>query len=44
VATTPDAGAGIGNTFTRMCGAGQGHINMTVNGILVNDAELHSVF
>lgn len=44
VTTTSDAGAGIGYTGMRIRGVDQRRINVTVNGIPVNDAESHGVF
>ncbi len=44
VTTTSDAGAGIGYTSMRIRGIDQGRINVTVNGIPINDAESHGVF
>jgi iron complex outermembrane receptor protein len=44
VTTTSDAGAGIGYTGLRIRGVDQGRINVTINGIPVNDAESHGVF
>lgn len=44
VTTTSDAGTGIGYTGLRIRGVDQGRINVTVNGIPINDAESHSVF
>ena len=44
VTTTSDAGAGIGYTGLRIRGVDQGRINVTVNGIPINDAESHGVF
>lgn len=44
VTTTSDAGAGIGYTGIRIRGVDQGRINITVNGIPMNDAESHNVF
>ncbi|TYP94087.1 iron complex outermembrane recepter protein [Fodinibius salinus] len=44
VTTTSDAGAGIGYTSMRIRGVDQGRINVTVNGIPINDAESHGVF
>ncbi|HEX6983697.1 MAG TPA: TonB-dependent receptor [Balneolaceae bacterium] len=44
VTTTSDAGAGIGYTGIRIRGVDGGRINVTINGIPVNDAESHSVF
>lgn len=42
--TTSDAGAGIGYTTIRLRGTDATRINVTANGIPVNDAESHSVF
>lgn len=42
--TTSDAGAGIGYTTLRVRGTDGTRINVTANGIPVNDAESHSVF
>ncbi len=42
--TTSDAGAGIGYTTLRIRGVDATRINVTANGIPVNDAESHSVF
>ena len=39
-----DAGAGVGYTGFRIRGADANRINITVNGIPLNDAESHSVF
>ncbi|MGB0177999.1 MAG: carboxypeptidase-like regulatory domain-containing protein, partial [Owenweeksia sp.] len=44
VVTTSDAGAGIGYTGMRIRGSDQTRINVTINGIPVNDAESHGVF
>ncbi|MFW6020111.1 MAG: TonB-dependent receptor [Bacteroidales bacterium] len=44
VVTTSDAGAGIGYTSMRIRGTGLERINMTINGIPLNDAESHGVF
>lgn len=44
VVTTSDAGAGIGYTSMRVRGVDPTRINVTVNGIPVNDAESHIVF
>jgi iron complex outermembrane recepter protein len=44
VVTTSDAGAGIGYTGLRIRGVDQTRINVTINGIPVNDAESHGVF
>lgn len=42
--THSDAGAGIGYTGMRIRGSDQTRINVTVNGIPLNDAESHGVF
>ena len=42
--TTSDAGAGIGYTTIRVRGTDATRINVTANGIPLNDAESHSVF
>lgn len=42
--TTSDAGAGIGYTTLRVRGTDATRINVTANGIPINDAESHSVF
>lgn len=42
--TTSDAGTGIGYTSFRIRGTDMNRINITVNGIPLNDAESHSVF
>ncbi|GAA5521783.1 TonB-dependent receptor [Aliifodinibius salicampi] len=44
VTTTSDAGGGIGYTGLRIRGVDQGRINVTINGIPVNDAESHGVW
>lgn len=44
VTTTSDAGAGIGYTGIRIRGVDPSRINVTINGIPVNDAESHGVF
>ncbi|WP_200975414.1 TonB-dependent receptor [Echinicola sp. 20G] len=44
VVTHSDAGAGIGYTGMRIRGSDQTRINVTVNGIPMNDAESHGVF
>jgi iron complex outermembrane receptor protein len=44
VTTTSDAGAGIGYSGIRIRGVDPGRINVTINGIPVNDAESHGVF
>ena len=42
--STSDAGTGIGNTGFRIRGSDASRINVTVNGIPLNDAESHGVF
>lgn len=42
--STSDAGAGIGYTSMRIRGSDASRINVTVNGIPINDAESHGVF
>ncbi len=42
--TTSDAGAGIGYTGMRIRGTDATRINVTINGIPVNDSESHGVF
>ncbi len=42
--TNSDAGAGVGYTGIRIRGSDVTRINVTVNGIPVNDAESHGVF
>ena len=44
VVTTSDAGAGIGYTGMRIRGVDQARINVTINGIPLNDPESHEVF
>lgn len=44
VITTSDAGAGIGYTSLRVRGTDGTRINVTANGIPINDAESHTVF
>ena len=44
VVTTSDAGAGIGYTNFRVRGTDANRINVTINGIPLNDAESHGVF
>ncbi len=41
---TSDAGAGVGYTYMRIRGTDASRINVTINGIPVNDAESHGVF
>ncbi|TWV07333.1 TonB-dependent receptor [Bacteroidaceae bacterium HV4-6-C5C] len=42
--TTSDAGAGVGYTSLRVRGTDATRINVTTNGIPLNDAESHAVF
>lgn len=44
VVTTSDAGAGIGYTGIRIRGSDITRINVTMNGVPVNDPESHAVF
>ena len=44
IITTSDAGAGVGYTGMRIRGIDQNRINVTINGIPVNDAESHGAF
>ena len=44
VVTTSDAGGGVGYTGMRIRGVDQARINVTVNGIPLNDTESHEVF
>ena len=44
VVSTSDAGAGVGYTGIRIRGVDPGRINVTINGIPLNDAESHGVF
>jgi iron complex outermembrane receptor protein len=44
VVSFSDAGAGVGYTGLRIRGSDQTRINVTVNGIPLNDAESHGVF
>lgn len=44
VLTTSDAGGGIGYTSIRVRGTDATRINVTTNGIPMNDAESHSIF
>ena len=41
---TSDAGAGVGYTSMRIRGSDQTHINVTINGVTLNDAESHQVY
>ncbi len=44
VVTTSDAGAGVGYTGLRIRGSDATRINVTVNGVPLNDPESHGVF
>lgn len=44
IVTTSDAGAGVGYTGLRIRGSDATRINVTINGIPVNDSESHGVF
>jgi len=44
VVTTSDAGAGVGYTGIRLRGSDASRINVTVNGIPINDAESQGVY
>lgn len=44
VVTTSDAGAGVGYTGMRIRGSDATRINVTMNGIPLNDSESHGVF
>ncbi len=44
VISTSDAGTGIGYTGIRIRGVDPARVNVTINGIPVNDAESHGVF
>ena len=44
VVTTSDAGAGIGYTGMRIRGSDATRINVTLNGIPINDSESHGVY
>ncbi|MFA7687837.1 MAG: TonB-dependent receptor plug domain-containing protein [Moheibacter sp.] len=44
VVTTSDAGTGIGYSSVRIRGIAQDHINITLNGVAVNDGESQGVF
>ncbi len=41
---TSDAGTGIGYTGLRLRGSDQTRVNVTINGVPLNDAESHNVF
>ena len=42
--STSDAGAGVGYSYMRMRGMDQSNINVTINGVALNDPESHLVF
>lgn len=44
VITTSDAGAGIGYTSLRVRGTDASRVNITANGVPVNDSESHNVY
>ncbi len=44
VLTTTDAGAGVGYTSIRVRGTDASRINITTNGIPMNDAESHAIY
>ena len=44
VLTTSDAGAGVGYTTIRVRGTDATRINVTANGIPMNDSESHAIF
>lgn len=44
VVTTSDAGAGIGYSSMRVRGSDGSRINITVNGVPINDSESHNVY
>lgn len=44
VVSTSDAGAGIGYSSIRIRGVDQDHINITLNGVPINDGESQNVF
>ena len=44
VVTTSDAGAGVGYTGLRIRGSDITRINVTINGIPLNDPESHAVY
>ncbi|MGB0357302.1 MAG: TonB-dependent receptor [Flavobacteriaceae bacterium] len=44
VVTTSDAGAGVGYTGIRVRGSDATRVNVTINGIALNDAESHGTF
>lgn len=44
ILSSSDAGAGIGYTYMSIRGVDQARINVTINGIPINDAESHGVY
>jgi len=44
ILSSSDAGAGVGYTYMSIRGVDQARINVTINGIPVNDAESHGVW
>ena len=44
IVTTSDAGAGVGYTGFRIRGSDASRINVTINGIPINDAESHGTY
>lgn len=44
VVTTSDAGTGVGYTGIRVRGSDATRVNVTINGIALNDSESHSVY
>lgn len=44
IVTTSDAGAGIGYTGMRIRGSDASRVNVTINGVPLNDPESHGVF
>lgn len=44
IVTTSDAGAGVGYTSIRVRGSDATKVNVTINGIALNDSESHAVF
>lgn len=44
IVTTSDAGAGVGYTGIRIRGSDATRVNVTINGIPINDAESHAMY
>jgi iron complex outermembrane receptor protein len=44
ITQSSDAGTGMGYTYLRMRGMDQTRINVTINGVPINDSESHGVF